>query len=110
VWKELRLGVEGIGSGFVLGGRFGGEWGEMEGREAVTMEVRETEVKQQEMEGFSKQQQEAIPSRIVQDREGGDDVVPPPTNPMVSALLTDMYQITMAYAYWKAGKHRDLAV
>lgn len=81
----------------------------MEGREAVTMEMRETEVKQQEVEDFSKQQEEAIPSRIVQDRED-DDVVSPPTNPMVSALLTDMYQITMAYAYWKAGKHRDLAV
>ena len=73
------------------------------------MEMRETEVKQQEVEDFSKQQEEAIPSRIVQDRED-DDVVSPPTNPMVSALLTDMYQITMAYAYWKAGKHRDLAV
>lgn len=80
----------------------------MEGREAVTMEMRETEVKQQEVENFSKQQ-EAIPSRIVQGRED-DDFVPPPTNPMVSALLTDMYQITMAYAYWKAGKHKDLAV
>ncbi|CAK9238613.1 unnamed protein product [Sphagnum troendelagicum] len=34
----------------------------------------------------------------------------PPTDPMVTALLTDMYQITMAYAYWKAGKHNDRAV
>ena len=33
-----------------------------------------------------------------------------PTNPMVSALLTDMYQFTMAYAYWKANKHMDIAV
>jgi len=33
-----------------------------------------------------------------------------PTNPMVSPLLTDMYQFTMAYAYWKAGKHLDKAV
>jgi nicotinate phosphoribosyltransferase len=33
-----------------------------------------------------------------------------PTNPMVSALLTDMYQFTMAYAYWKANKHLDIAV
>ncbi|KAJ7533616.1 hypothetical protein O6H91_13G057100 [Diphasiastrum complanatum] len=33
-----------------------------------------------------------------------------PTNPMVTALLTDMYQITMAYAYWRAGKHIDQAV
>lgn len=36
--------------------------------------------------------------------------VPPPTNPMVTVLLTDMYQLTMAYAYWKAGKHNDCAV
>jgi hypothetical protein len=34
----------------------------------------------------------------------------PPTNPMVTCLLTDMYQITMAYAYWKAGKENDRAV
>ncbi|XP_077235988.1 nicotinate phosphoribosyltransferase 2-like [Tasmannia lanceolata] len=33
-----------------------------------------------------------------------------PTNPMVSPLLTDLYQFTMAYAYWKAGKHLDRAV
>ncbi|KAJ7522498.1 hypothetical protein O6H91_18G014400 [Diphasiastrum complanatum] len=33
-----------------------------------------------------------------------------PTNPMVTALLTDMYQITMAYAYWRADKHLDEAV
>lgn len=34
----------------------------------------------------------------------------PPTNPMVTVLLTDLYQITMAYAYWKADKHKDHAV
>lgn len=33
-----------------------------------------------------------------------------PTNPMVTPLLTDLYQFTMAYAYWKAGKHKDRAV
>lgn len=33
-----------------------------------------------------------------------------PTNPMVSPLLTDLYQFTMAYAYWKAHKHLDKAV
>ncbi|GMH14796.1 hypothetical protein Nepgr_016637 [Nepenthes gracilis] len=33
-----------------------------------------------------------------------------PTNPMVTPLLTDLYQYTMAYAYWKAGKHNDRAV
>ncbi|CAF1020396.1 unnamed protein product [Rotaria sp. Silwood1] len=25
----------------------------------------------------------------------------------VSPMLTDLYQITMAYAYWKSGKHQD---
>ncbi|CAL4928279.1 unnamed protein product [Urochloa decumbens] len=40
-------------------------------------------------------------------RGGG---VPRPTNPMVTPLLTDLYQFTMAYAYWKAGKHLDRAV
>ncbi|KAJ7944435.1 Nicotinate phosphoribosyltransferase [Quillaja saponaria] len=33
-----------------------------------------------------------------------------PTNPMVTPLLTDQYQFTMAYAYWKAGKHQERAV
>eukprot|EP00252_Welwitschia_mirabilis_P022110 TRINITY_DN5884_c0_g1_i1.p1 TRINITY_DN5884_c0_g1~~TRINITY_DN5884_c0_g1_i1.p1 ORF type:complete len:510 (-),score=99.32 TRINITY_DN5884_c0_g1_i1:158-1687(-) len=33
-----------------------------------------------------------------------------PTNPMVSPLLADLYQYTMVYAYWKAGKHSDRAV
>ncbi|KAL9248657.1 Nicotinate phosphoribosyltransferase 2-like protein [Drosera capensis] len=33
-----------------------------------------------------------------------------PTNPMVTPLLTDLYQFTVAYAYWKAGKHNDRAV
>lgn len=32
------------------------------------------------------------------------------TNPMVGPLLTDLYQFTMAYAYWKGGKHQDRAV
>ncbi|XP_009607893.1 nicotinate phosphoribosyltransferase 2 [Nicotiana tabacum] len=33
-----------------------------------------------------------------------------PTNPMVTPILTDLYQFTMAYAYWKAGKHNERAV
>ncbi|KAK9948937.1 hypothetical protein M0R45_004490 [Rubus argutus] len=33
-----------------------------------------------------------------------------PINPMVTPLLTDLYQFTMAYAYWKAGKHNERAV
>ncbi|XP_022947790.1 nicotinate phosphoribosyltransferase 2-like [Cucurbita moschata] len=33
-----------------------------------------------------------------------------PTNPMVTPLLTDLYQFTMAYAYWKAGKQNERAV
>ncbi|XP_061341777.1 nicotinate phosphoribosyltransferase 2-like isoform X2 [Gastrolobium bilobum] len=36
--------------------------------------------------------------------------IPGPTNPMVTPLLTDHYQFTMAYAYWKAGKHQERAV
>jgi len=32
-----------------------------------------------------------------------------PSNPLVKALLTDFYQITMAYAYWKCDKHNDHA-
>ncbi|KAG6775874.1 hypothetical protein POTOM_019373 [Populus tomentosa] len=37
-------------------------------------------------------------------------VVEGPTNPMVTPLLTDLYQFTMAYAYWKANKHQERAV
>ncbi|XP_026394592.1 nicotinate phosphoribosyltransferase 2-like [Papaver somniferum] len=33
-----------------------------------------------------------------------------PTNPMVTPLLTDLYQFTMAYAYWKGGKHLERSV
>lgn len=36
--------------------------------------------------------------------------IPGPTNPMVTPILTDLYQFTMAYAYWKAGKHNERAV
>jgi len=32
--------------------------------------------------------------------------VPPPSNSLVTPLLTDLYQITMAYGYWK-GKRLD---
>lgn len=32
------------------------------------------------------------------------------TNPLVSIMLTDLYQITMGYAYWKAGKMNDYAI
>ncbi|XP_075510576.1 nicotinate phosphoribosyltransferase 1-like isoform X2 [Primulina tabacum] len=38
------------------------------------------------------------------------DAVDRPSNPMVTPLLTDLYQFTMAYAYWKAGKHQERAV
>lgn len=27
----------------------------------------------------------------------------------VQPLLTDLYQVSMAYAYWKSGKHQDEA-
>ncbi|CAN1813467.1 Nicotinate phosphoribosyltransferase 2 [Linum perenne] len=40
----------------------------------------------------------------------GGQVLDSPTNPMVTPLLTDLYQYTMAYAYWKASKHNDRAV
>ena len=33
-----------------------------------------------------------------------------PTNAFVGPMLTDLYQLTMAYGYWKSGKHRDKAV
>jgi len=33
-----------------------------------------------------------------------------PSNPLVTALLTDLYQLTMVYAHFKANKHQDHAV
>ena len=35
---------------------------------------------------------------------------PSPSNNLVCPLLTDMYQVSMAYAYWSNRKHTDLAV
>ena len=32
-----------------------------------------------------------------------------PANSFVNPLLTDLYQITMAYAYWQSGHHEDQA-
>jgi nicotinate phosphoribosyltransferase len=33
-----------------------------------------------------------------------------PTNSLVQPLLTDLYQITMTYAYWRSGIHRQRGV
>ena len=33
-----------------------------------------------------------------------------PTNPLVGALLSDTYQLTMAYGYWKAGRQNKKSV
>ena len=33
-----------------------------------------------------------------------------PTNHNVNPLLTDLYQLTMTYGYWKAGKHEEPAI
>lgn len=33
-----------------------------------------------------------------------------PTNSLVTPLLTDMYQLSMAYAYWRNEKQDDNAV
>ena len=34
----------------------------------------------------------------------------PPANNLVNPLLTDLYQITMAYGYWKTNRHNEHAV
>ena len=34
----------------------------------------------------------------------------PPTNSLVQPLLTDLYQITMTYAYWRNNRHNEFAV
>lgn len=35
--------------------------------------------------------------------------MPKPTNPLVSVMLTDYYQFSMAYTYWKHGRHEEQA-
>ncbi|ESQ46281.1 hypothetical protein EUTSA_v10000109mg [Eutrema salsugineum] len=52
----------------------------------------------------------------MEPKENGSDhkqlgrVIDGTTNPMVTPLLNDLYQFTMAYAYWKAGKHNERSV
>ncbi|XP_052195504.1 nicotinate phosphoribosyltransferase 2-like isoform X2 [Diospyros lotus] len=46
----------------------------------------------------------------IEGEESRRPVIDGPTNPMVTPLLSDLYQFTMAYAYWKAGKHNERAV
>lgn len=36
--------------------------------------------------------------------------VPRPMNSLVTAMLTDLYQLTMAYAHWKNKRQDDPAV
>lgn len=71
-----------------------------DGNASVAMEMPETKMKESRNSDMMPEGKRA---------EVGD-TLGPPTNPMVSALLTDMYQITMAYAYWKSGKQNDQAV
>ncbi len=33
-----------------------------------------------------------------------------PSSAVVDAMLTDLYQITMAYAYWKSERHEEHSV
>lgn len=41
---------------------------------------------------------------------GGTHDLMQPTDNLTNALLTDMYQITMAYAYFKTKRHETIAV
>ncbi len=63
------------------------------------------------LEKKKKKQGQVAVRMMMEEEDGRRSSFPgPPINPMVTALLTDMYQITMAYAYWKADKHNDRAV
>nr|GME19271.1 nicotinate phosphoribosyltransferase 2-like [Ipomoea batatas] len=52
----------------------------------------------------------AVSNGLKKERKCEGHNIVGPTNPMVTPLLTDLYQFTMAYAYWKAGKHNERAV
>lgn len=47
---------------------------------------------------------------IMAEHAVSDPPRPKLINNLVQPLLTDLYQITMCYAYWKAGKCREPAV
>ena len=51
---------------------------------------------------------------VVESRQsngtGGTHDLMQPTDNLTNALLTDMYQITMAYAYFKTQRHETTAV
>eukprot|EP00742_Colponemidia_sp_Colp-10_P003712 GILJ01003951.1.p1 GENE.GILJ01003951.1~~GILJ01003951.1.p1 ORF type:complete len:572 (-),score=52.66 GILJ01003951.1:451-2124(-) len=42
--------------------------------------------------------------------ESNVNPLPPPTDPLVQSFLTDLYQLSMAYAYWQNKRHEDPAV
>eukprot|EP01134_Creolimax_fragrantissima_P006826 CFRG6826T1 len=50
------------------------------------------------------------PQTPVSQSHPGADNVPTTDNPLVQPLLTDLYQLTMAYAYWESGRHEQNAV
>jgi len=56
-----------------------------------------------------------VPSRSNSNRGGphpnarGQSVESANANPLLCAMLTDFYQITMGYSYWKAGKGDSIA-
>ena len=50
------------------------------------------------------------PTKKQKTAAGVTGATPTPTNIFVSPMLTDMYQISMTYAYWKAGKVDEHAV
>jgi nicotinate phosphoribosyltransferase len=45
------------------------------------------------------------PTMVSEPPSTGANAVPKPTNNLTTPLLTDLYQITMAYAYWKTNQH-----
>lgn len=46
--------------------------------------------------------------RKISGVDDSDDMMP--TSGLVTPMLTDMYQLSMSYAYWKADKHNDASV
>jgi hypothetical protein len=48
-----------------------------------------------------------LPSNLSENNYTYDNCTP---TSVVQPLLTDLYQISMAYAYWKNGRHQEMAV
>ena len=86
-----------------------------DGKEEAKEAVEEAVAKQIEEEGSGEKKEAVVEEPFVEAKVEQNTAAPKQKismtqNSVVQPLLTDLYQITMAYAYWKAGRMNDNAV